>query len=754
MRRSDKAARVSRFTGVLLAAATALVVLAPATTANAGDGYDVFFDRQGHVFNIFHHNNAGDNPAIDCHTRSGQSCGSNWPYYFNTPTATPFWNTIFRPTGWVDDDNGRIWFQTYTSTGTGFACLDIKSGINSPTYCFGSKDAAFKQLGDNPNSPSNTYYNFDGVNEMVHVGSKLYALESASGRLLCMDAAEADASSTGACAGQPYTVVTLTSLYAGNTSEVYCGWSGQTLVSGGKVFALVGNDVYPSATWGVCWDPATDAACSEAWPIALTAPRNKIYQLPDATGAVRGVCFTNTQTGDSPASECFDQSGASLSDTSSLKTALTNTLLPWTGFRAAGWTNLPQVSGTRVYWVAGTWNNPNTEFNIHCFDIATNQACATSSTPGWPFAWPVTNGLKAKGSGYAQQVGGINWGSDDIGYATAAYAVKLDPRPGGNLCLWKNGDNTLIAAFDAITGVPYGWFLGALATNVPVNICMDDAQPSGSFTTTSTVVTSSVNPSQPNAEVTFTATVTGVQTKDSNGNVVTPTDQPVGPADGGVSFWIVPSEGAPFEACPAQSFSATAPGNVVTCTFTFTQEGTYSVLAIYGGSVNFGPSNNTVNQVVTSTPATPAQLTDTRATCSSVFLQQGYPSLGSIAYSTKSGVVSQVNPGVFFYWAKVVLTSGGTLVTQSESPNWARYFTQAAGSQLYDASCRTVKGAVVSTSGAVTSVSGAAPGTYYLGLKLATGSLVGVTPSGTPMTATFTSGKGATTVSLQVVSKK
>ena len=31
----------------------------PTTTGSSGDGWDIFFDDAGHVFNIHHHNGAG-----------------------------------------------------------------------------------------------------------------------------------------------------------------------------------------------------------------------------------------------------------------------------------------------------------------------------------------------------------------------------------------------------------------------------------------------------------------------------------------------------------------------------------------------------------------------------------------------------------------------------------------------------------------------------------------------------------------------
>ena len=50
----------------------------PFASSGSGDGWSVFFDDRGYVFNIFHHN--GFNRAnVGCRDRNGVSCGSNWP---------------------------------------------------------------------------------------------------------------------------------------------------------------------------------------------------------------------------------------------------------------------------------------------------------------------------------------------------------------------------------------------------------------------------------------------------------------------------------------------------------------------------------------------------------------------------------------------------------------------------------------------------------------------------------------------------
>lgn len=152
-----------------------------------------------------------------------------------------------------------------------------------------------------------------------------------------------------------------------------------------------------------------------------------------------------------------------------------------------------------------------------------------------------------------------------------------------------------------------------------------------------------------------------------------------------------------------------------------------------------------------------SQVTDTVATCSAVFLTGDYPSLSAVQYATKRNAISQVNPGVFFYWAQVTLgPGGGTVLSQSADVGWSRWFTQAAGSQLFSTDCLTVKNARVATNAAgVTSVTGTGitSGTYYLAVKFAATSLVGATAPGTDPTYTFTSAVGAPAVELPLIRK-
>ncbi|MGI9187091.1 MAG: hypothetical protein ACR2J9_06170, partial [Gaiellales bacterium] len=178
-----------------------------------GDGWNVFFDNAGRVYNIWHHNGSpfgGYNPRVDCHTRTGASCGSGWPFSLSGL------NTGMHSSGWVDSATGRLWFPTNDGgTQTGFACVDVSnlgSGPSQgPAWCGGTSASAFKVLGAggpgnyNPGFCATGWgsYPFSCVEGLAVAGSRIYTVEARTGRVLCLDMA-ANGGAGAACAGQPY----------------------------------------------------------------------------------------------------------------------------------------------------------------------------------------------------------------------------------------------------------------------------------------------------------------------------------------------------------------------------------------------------------------------------------------------------------------------------------------------------------------------------------------------------------------------
>ena len=120
-----------------------------------------------------------------------------------------------------------------------------------------------------------------------------------------------------------------------------------------------------------------------------------------------------------------------------------------------------------------------------------------------------------------------------------------------------------------------------------------------------------------------------------------------------------------------------------------------------------------------------------------------------------------MNPGVFFYWVQVDATAGSNTFTIDQAITTgnfdSHYFSQAAGSFVYDSTCTKINSSI-STSGGVTTITfnAASAGTYIIGVKYDAGSVVGFSaPSpSTTVHYTFTlDGFSSSTEGLDLVKK-
>ena len=167
--------------------------------------------------------------------------------------------------------------------------------------------------------------------------------------------------------------------------------------------------------------------------------------------------------------------------------------------------------------------------------------------------------------------------------------------------------------------VPMGALLG-VAGLLTTGALSTPAGASGASSTTTTV-TSSLNPSTYGSSVTFTAHVA--------------TD--VGPATGSVTFFY---NGAAISGCTSVTLAAS---QAATCTTSTLPAGTDAIVAKYSGSAQFAPSTGTVTQVVRkATPtiswATPAPITYPTP-LSDVQLDATASVAGKFSYSPVSGTV-------------------------------------------------------------------------------------------------------------------
>jgi uncharacterized repeat protein (TIGR01451 family) len=147
------------------------------------------------------------------------------------------------------------------------------------------------------------------------------------------------------------------------------------------------------------------------------------------------------------------------------------------------------------------------------------------------------------------------------------------------------------------------------------------------------------------------------------------------------------------------------------------------------------------------------QITPTNTTCSQ-FNSGSAKTLDAIQYSVKSGKISQVNPGVFFYYIKVTASAGSNtfVITQSITTGnfGSNFFAPASGSNVYTSNCTTVGGVTITQSGATTTIrfNASSAGTYIIGQKYNSGAVVGKTaPS--PTTVHYTFEMGGVSGSLQ-----
>jgi hypothetical protein len=173
-------------------------------------------------------------------------------------------------------------------------------------------------------------------------------------------------------------------------------------------------------------------------------------------------------------------------------------------------------------------------------------------------------------------------------------------------------------------------------------------------------------------------------------------------------------------------------------------------------------ATNTPTNTSTPTPVpVPSQITPTGTTCNQ-FRAGTATTLSAVQYSVKNGLVSQVNPGVFFYWVEVSASAGSNTFTIDQAITTgnfdSHFFSQASGSFVYNSGCTKVQNATISTSGGVTTVTfnASSAGTYIIGVKYDTGSVVGFSaPSpGTTVSYTFTlAGFPTSTEGLNLVKK-
>ena len=131
-----------------------------------------------------------------------------------------------------------------------------------------------------------------------------------------------------------------------------------------------------------------------------------------------------------------------------------------------------------------------------------------------------------------------------------------------------------------------------------------------------------------------------------------------------------------------------------------------------------------------------SQITPTGTTCRD-FSSGAAETLSSVQYSVKNGSISQVNPGVLFYWVRVTAPAGNNSFTITETittGNFSTFMDVAnGGSNVFNSNCSSVSPTITQSGGTVT-VTFNAPtaGTYIIGLKYDSHSIAGATAPNPP----------------------
>lgn len=386
------------YQGRQLAARTSTIAIpasGPFASSGSGDGWNVFFDDRGYVFNIFHHNSANSD-NVDCRDRNGVTCGSNWPYGSGTGNG----QTSYVSNGWYDPVHKHLWYDATRSYEVGFECVDV-SDIADPQPCGGNAGSTFVAAGISK-SPIAGTPNFGifaswQTRGIAQIGGRIFS-QSDGGttpKVTCVDT-QANGGLGAKCPGSPFDPT------PGQASD----YIGAVMASGGKLWVTSSNT---SPRGGVtCFEPTTLRFCSGTWPqtwsMGAAGQLYHLFEIPTAGGGNGGICVTSAK--------CFSTSGASVT--------LNAGLASWYDGvgDAFGYSEHALRQGSRLYRGNGNGAAAGAGTKtFSCWDQSLSSG-AGGVCPNWPIA--VTN-----------------------------YGIALDPL--NDNCVWKNDHQNSIKAYDAIT---------------------------------------------------------------------------------------------------------------------------------------------------------------------------------------------------------------------------------------------------------------------------------------------------------------
>jgi hypothetical protein len=140
-----------------------------------------------------------------------------------------------------------------------------------------------------------------------------------------------------------------------------------------------------------------------------------------------------------------------------------------------------------------------------------------------------------------------------------------------------------------------------------------------------------------------------------------------------------------------------------------------------------------------------SQITPTAATCQQ-FASGSAVGLSSVTYATTGTTITSDNPGAFFYWVRVAISTAGSqsftitqATTYAPTTGTGSITLATSGSVAYGPSCTTLarqlNGGTTTKPTVTISFSAAAAGTYFIRLKYSTASVVGSGPAFTSRSA-------------------
>jgi hypothetical protein len=180
---------------------------------------------------------------------------------------------------------------------------------------------------------------------------------------------------------------------------------------------------------------------------------------------------------------------------------------------------------------------------------------------------------------------------------------------------------------------------------------------------------------------------------------------------------------------------------------------------LHTNNSNCNPNPPTVGaasqSVITNPPPPPGGLiTETNVDCGDVLSGSAANSvIGQVNYPSSKGKIGQgINPGKFFYWAKITTTTPNQVVSVQQSVNGsaALFLVHQDWARLYAGNCSSWKAMTQTGGGSGATITVPTPGDYVVGLKYDPKSLAG-TPVPVPPIVTYTfttSAGGAATVKL------